>query len=217
MLLYNYGRPLETAVEGIFTLPNGQSGLCTTKKVSSESVEFAYKTPTSDSPATPNLTPAIGSPVSLDLEELGAFGGVLTSQSNDGFEVEVNHENRSSVSNKLAYMAVKRGVAVESTYKVNFDTDRIEPIHKDCSFTDHTGTLRKGFVVNLSKFDALIRTAPANIPPLGARIVMRGPEWHGAEIAIAFEIGFIAKFCVPIPADRFSTELRFAPSSDSRF
>jgi len=210
MLLYSYGRPMELAVEGTFMTPNGQSGPCKTKKVSSERVEFAYPERASYSPATLQAKPAIGSRVSLDVEGLGTFGGVLTSENEDGFEVAVNKENRSSVSTKLAHIAAKRGSGVETAYVVKPNAVRIEPVHKDCSFTDHTGTLKKGFVVNLSQFDALIRTSPANIPPLGTRIVIRGPEWHGAEVAIVFEIGFIAKFCLPIPADRFSTELRFS-------
>jgi hypothetical protein len=210
LLLYNYGRPMDIAVEGVFSLPNGQSGMCTTKKVSSESVAFAYTAPNSYSPAMPNLRTRVGSPVSLDLDVVGTFGGVLTAENEDGFEVAVNKENRTAVSTKLAHIAVKRGIGVESTYTVEPGAVRIEPTHKDCLFTDHTGTLKKGLVVNLSHFDALIRTAPANIPPLGARIVIRGPEWHGAEAAIVFEIGFIAKFCIPIPAHKFSTELRFA-------
>jgi hypothetical protein len=210
LLLYNYGRPMDVAVDGVFALPNGQSGGCKTKKVSSEFVEFAYMPPPDYSPAKPPLQAAIGSPVSLDLDGIGKFGGVLTSQSEDGFEISVDPENRSALSTKLAHIAVKRGIGVESAYTVKPGAARIEPTHKDCAFTDHTGTLRKGMVVNLSQFDVLIRTAPANIPPLGVRIVMRGTEWHGAEVAIVFEIGFIAKFCIPIPADRFSTELRFA-------
>lgn len=209
LLLYNYGHSVDLALDGLFTLPNGQSGTCTTIKVSSELVELAFVPPPSCSPDAPHLRTPIGSPVCLALEGIGTFGGVLMSQSEDGFEVAVNKENRSAVSTKLAHIAVQRGIGVEAAYSVKPGAVRIEPTHKDCSFTDHTGTLKKGLVVNLSPFDALIRTAPANIPPLGARIVIRGPEWHGAEAAIVFEIGFIAKFCVPIPADRFSTELRF--------
>jgi hypothetical protein len=64
-------------------------------------------------------------------------------------------------------------------------------------------------IVNLSQFDALIRASATIIPPMGTRIVLRGPVWHGADVISIFEIGFMVKFCLPIPHDQFSAALRF--------
>jgi hypothetical protein len=212
LLLYNYGRPMDLAVGSKYTLSNGQSATCTTKKVSSESIDFVYNAPSSAAPSEPRPKMPLGSAVALDLDEVGSCGGVLTSQSDDGFRVAVNKDSRSLVSTKLAHIAVKRGLGVEATSAVRTGVARIEPHNKDCGFTDHTGTLRKGKIVNLSQFDALIRAAATIIPPMGSRIVLRGPVWHGADVISTFEIGFMVKFCLPIPLDKFNAGIIFSDS-----
>ncbi len=210
LLVYNYGRPMDLAVGSKLTLPDGQSATCKTRKVSSESIDFVYNAPTSEgepNPSRPALS--VGSSVSLDVDEVGALKGVLTSQTKDGFQVAVNKDSRAMVGTKLAHIAVKRGIGVDSTSAVKTGVARIEPVDKNCNFTDNTGSLRNGMIVNLSQFDALIRVSSTIIPPIGSRIVLRGPIWHGADVINAFEIGFMVKFCLPIPADQFSTAIRF--------
>ncbi len=210
LLLYNYGRPMDLAVDSKFTLPNGESAACKTKKVSSESIDFVYNAPPPNAPSAPRPVMPVGSPVSLDLDEVGACGGVLTSHNEDGFRVAVNKDSRSAVSTKLAHIAVKRGIGVEAMGAMKTGVPRIEPANKNCAFTDHTGMLRTGMIVNLSQFDALIRASATIIPPMGTRIVLRGPVWHGADVISTFEIGFMVKFCLPIPDDKFTTALTFA-------
>jgi hypothetical protein len=210
LLVYNYGRPMDLSVGSTFTLPDGQSATCKTKTVSSESIDFVYNAASPEAPGTPRPVLSVGSAVSLDLDEVGACKGVLTSQSEDGFQVAVNKDSRGLVSTKLAHIAVKRGIGVDSISAVRTGVTRIEPDNKNCAFTDHTGTLRKGMIVNLSQFDALIRAAATIIPPMGSRIVLRGPVWHGADVISTFEIGFMVKFCLPIPEDKFSTALVFS-------
>ncbi len=211
LLLYNYGRPMDLAVGSKLTLSNGQSATCQTRKVSAESIDFVDNapSPSDDAPVAPRPAMRLGSSVSLDVDEVGALKGVLTSQSEDGFQVAVNKDSRTLVGTKLAHIAVKRGIGVDSTTALKTGVKRIEPINKNCGFTDHTGALRSGMIVNLSQFDALIRVSSTIIPPMGSRIVLRGPVWHGADVISAFEIGFMVKFCLPIPAEQFSTALRF--------
>jgi hypothetical protein len=209
LLLYNYGRPMDLAVESKFTLPSGESAACKTKKVSSESIDCVFNAPSSEATTTARPVMPVGSAVSLDLDEVGACGGVLTSHNEAGFRVAVNKENRSAVSTKLAHIAVKRGIGVDATSTLKTGVPRIEPANKNCAFTDHTGMLRTGTIVNLSQFDALIRASATIIPPMGTRIVLRGPVWHGADVISTFEIGFMVKFCLPIPNDQFSAALRF--------
>ncbi len=221
LLLYNYGLPMAMTAESKCTLPGGESATCKTTKVSSESIDFVYNAPSSGEPATPRQLMPVGSPVSLDVDEVGALKGVLTSQNEEGFQVAVNKDSRTMVSERLAHIAVKRGIGVDATSAVKAGATRIEPINKNCSFTDHMGALRKGMIVNLSQHDALIRAAAAIIPPLDSRIVLRGPEWHGAYVTGAFEIGFMVKFCLPIPEAQFTTAIRFcdadiAPTNSPR-
>jgi hypothetical protein len=209
LLLYNYGRPMEITSASKCILPDGQTAACETRTVSSDSVDFVYSA-SDGSPDAPRPKLRLGSPVSLDVKEVGAFGGVLTSQNEEGFQVAVDKKSQSLVGTRLAHIAVERGIGIDSTNTIKAGAARLEPKNKNCSFTDHAGVLRKGTIVNLSQFDALIRAAAAIIPPVGSRIVLRGPEWHGAYVINSFEIGFMVKFCVPIPDERFSPAIAFS-------
>ncbi len=208
LLLYNYGRPMAMTSASTCRLPDGQTAACETRTVSSDSVDFVFTESDGASGANPKLP--LGSPVELDVKEVGAFGGVLTSQNEDGFQVAIDKKSHGLVGTRLAHIAVERGIGINSTDTIKSGVQRLEPTNKDCSFTDHKGTLRKGTIVNLSQFDALIRAPAAIIPPLGSRIVLRGPEWQGAYVINSFEIGFMVKFCVQIPDERFSPEITFS-------
>lgn len=210
LLLYQYGRPMDIAVDSRFTLPDGQAATCKTKKISSESVDFVYNEAGDNKQNMPPRSMSVGSPLSLEIDEVGSVGGVLTAQSEDGFKVTVDSNSRNMLSNRLAHIAVKRGLGVDASTTVKTGVPRIEPVNKNCNFTDHTGTVRKGMIVNLSQYDALIRAAASFIPPIGTRIVLRGPEWHGAYVISTFEIGFVVKFCIPIPPEQFSPAIRFS-------
>ena len=89
----------------------------------------------------------------------------------------------------------------------NLGISRIEPSMKSCSFADETGTLRKGVVVNLSQIDVLIKTS--HVPCLTSRIIFSGSPRRVAEVTRTFEIGFVAKFCIPIPHGEFSAGIQF--------
>jgi hypothetical protein len=192
---------------GISKLSNGQSLPCATKSISSESVDLIYK-----KPALGTLKPTynkshLGSAVALDLEEIGAFKGVITSQSKSGFQVAVDDGYRNSLSSKLAHLADKRGIKHDVSIASGPGITRIEPAQKECSFKDPEGILRSGIIVNLSQADVLVRAA--HIPSVPSIISFKGPRLYAAEVTNVFAIGFLAKFCIPIPAPEFSKDIQF--------
>jgi len=209
LLLYRAGRSMDLSAASKCTLPGGQSADCTTQKVSSESIQLVYNPPSPDAPEAPRPSLRVGAPVSLNVEDVGSLRGVLTSQNEQGFQISVNQESRNLVGTRLAHIAVKRGIGIEATGAIKTGAPRIQLVRSACEFTDYSATLRKGVIVNLSRYDALIRASAAIIPPLGSRIVLRGREWHGADVISAFEIGFVVQFCIPFPEDKFSKDLLF--------
>jgi len=212
LLIYNYGHPMDLAVETRLTGPSGSSAACKTKKLSSESIECRYNPTASGEPPTMPRRMAIGSVVSLEMDKVGAFKGVLTSQSEEGFEIALPKENQKMLGTRLAHIAAERGDSPDALGTIKHGVTRIEPIRKECAFTDLSATLRTATIVNLSQYDALLRASGENIPPLGSRIVLRGDEWHGADVISVFEMGFIVRFSIPIPAEKFAPTLRFTSS-----
>ncbi|MGB8278043.1 MAG: hypothetical protein WCF20_08980 [Methylovirgula sp.] len=207
--LYHYGLPIEIELRGLCTLPNGRSTACKTKKISSESADFIYDLANGGYRfKLPDEMPA-GSPMHLDLDRLGEFHGALTSQNSAGFKIAVDGDCKDMLSNRLALLAAAiRGTSLDdASVAAKPSVTRLEPDSKSCRFTDHTGTLRKGWVINVSQIDALIK-API-VPPVGAHIVFSGPRRYAAEVTRAFEIGFAVKFCDPIPAEEFSAAIKF--------
>jgi len=210
LLLYSYGQPMELALESHFSSGNGPSTPCKTTKLKSDSIDFAYKPARSEANTPPPRRMAVGSVVSLDMEEVGSLKGILTSQDEQGFQVAIRPENQKTLGTRLAHIAALKGIGAEATGTIKAGAPRIEPVRTECTFTDLTGSLKAGTIVNLSQYDALIRASAGNIPPLGSRIVFRGQEWHGAEVISIFEIGFIVKFNIPIPDEKFTRALCFS-------
>jgi hypothetical protein len=207
--LYHYGLPIEIELPGLCTLPNGRSMACKTKKISSESVNFIYDlSGTGYRFKLPNDMPA-GSTMHIDLDRIGEFHGALTLQNADGFQIAVDGEYKNILSNRLALLATTiRNVGLDDgTGTVKPSITRLEPDTKGCRFTDYTGVVRKGAVINVSQVDALIKAAV--IPPVGSHIVFGGPRSYAAEVTRVFEIGFAVKFCPPIPENEFSAAIKF--------
>ena len=145
----------------------------------------------------------------LDLDQIGAFRGVLAAQNPEGFQIAVDHDCKSMVGTKLADLASARGISFDETAKHERERiTRIEPDNKSCTFTDHKGALRKGKLVNMSRVDALIKAAI--LPPVATHIVFGGPRQYLAEVTRTFEIGFAIKFCPPIPSEEFSAAIKFS-------
>ncbi len=209
MLIYGYGLPIALTLDGVCTLPGGASAKCQTTKISSESVNIVYApTPPGEPKPVRDAMPQ-GAAVNLTLDEVGALRGTLTSQHNNGFEVAVDNAYQTVLGAKLSHIAAKRGIPPQAAPVPSIPIEtRIEPVSKDCWFLDHTGTLRKGLIVNLSQIDVLLRSTI--IPPMGARIVFRGPHRHAAEVTSIFKIGFMAKFCNQLPVQEFTTAIKFS-------
>lgn len=127
-----------------------------------------------------------GSAVNLDLDQIGAFRGVVASKKSEGFRVAVDDKCKPMVRNKLAHMAAEHAISLDdASAAAKSSVTRIEPNIRSCSVLDHTGTLRQGTIVNVSQVDALIRSRI--IPPLKSRIVLRGLRRHLAEVTHTFE------------------------------
>lgn len=210
--LYHHGPLIEVELRGTCTMPDGGSTKCKTKTISPEAVNLGYDVETADPPTKRSdeiLVILVGSAAHLDLDRIGAFRGVVTSQNSEGFRVAVNEDCKPMLRNKLIHMAADGGISLDDASVVaKSSITRIEPNIKSCSFTDHTGTLRKGKIVNVSQIDALIKTR--FIPPLTSRIVFRGSRRDVAEVTHTFEIGFAVRFCTPIPAEEFSATIKFS-------
>ncbi|HEY5225895.1 MAG TPA: hypothetical protein VIJ06_03810, partial [Methylovirgula sp.] len=84
---------------------------------------------------------------------------------------------------------------------------RLEPETKNCRFTDPAGVLRKGWIINVSRIDALIK-APV-VPPVGSQVAFAGRGHREAQVSRAFEIGFAVNFREPIPEGEFSAAIKF--------
>jgi len=207
--LYDHRLPIDVELPGRCTMPNGRSTTCKTKKISSESVDLVYDLQTAGYPIRyPEEIPA-GSTIHLDLEQIGNFHGVLTSQNFEGFRVAVDVECKGMLISKLAQVAaaIRNTNFVEPPHEVKRNVVRIEPNVKSCNYTDNMGMMRKGKIINVSPLDALIKAAI--IPPIGTHIVFGGPQARVAEVTRTFEIGFSVQFSAPIPEHEFSPNIKF--------
>jgi hypothetical protein len=203
LLLYNYGLPIDAVLAAACTLPNGLAVNCKTKSITSESVDFAY-----DGTSGPRYDKShIGSAVQFNLDEVGTFKGVIASQDNDGFQVKVDEGAKGALTSKLADLATSRGIKHDVALAGGPQITRLELKNKSCAYDDPIGVLRSGTIVNISPVDALIRAR--YVPPKPGIIAFRGPKRYGAEVADAFAIGFLVKFCTPIPARDFSEQMKF--------
>lgn len=205
--LYHYGLPIEIELPGLCILPNGRSGACKTRKISSDQVELLY-----DGGVAAyrfKLPPELlaGAPMRLDLERIGEFHGALKAHTQDGFQLAVDAECKHLLSNRLAILATTiRNAGLDDTTVNKPSVIRLEPDMKNCRFTDQVGVARKGTIINVSQVDALIKTPI--VPPVGAHIVFSGPGRYAAEVTRVFEIGFAVTFLPPIPAAQFSAAIR---------
>jgi len=206
--LYDHRLPIDVELPGRCTMPNGRSTTCKTKTISSESVELVYDLQTAGYPIKPPEEIPPGSTIHLDVDQIGNFHGTVTSQNSEGFQLAVDVNCKGMLISKLSRIAASmrgsRFVTPAATAHTNIT--RIEPTIKTCSFTDNTGTVRRGKIINISQIDALIK-APV-IPPVGSQIVFSGRPTHAAEVTRSFEIGFAVKFCPPIPVEQFSAAIR---------
>lgn len=206
---YDHRLPIDIELPGRCMMPNGRSSTCKTRKISSESVDLVYDLKTAGYPIRPPEEIPAGSTIHLDLDRIGNLHGLLTAQNLAGFELAVDVNCKGMLISKLAHMRtpIRNRGGDTSAVATRTSITRIEPDLKTCSFTDSTGTLLKGKIINLSHIDALIK-API-IPPVGTHIVFSGPQRYMAEVTRSFEIGFAVKFRTAIPAEKFSAAIKF--------
>ncbi|MGB8278488.1 MAG: hypothetical protein WCF20_11245 [Methylovirgula sp.] len=207
--LYDHRLPIDVELPGRATMPNGRSTTCKTRTISSESVDLVYDLQTAGYPIRhPEEIPA-GSTVHLDLDQIGNFHGIVTSQNSEGFQLAVDVDCKGMLITKLARVAaaVRNASFDEAPLTARRSVTRIEPTVKNCNYTDHMGLMRKGKIINLSPSDALIKAAI--IPPIATHIVFGGQQARVAEVTRTFEIGFAVQFCAPIPEEEFSAAIKF--------
>jgi hypothetical protein len=206
--LYDHRLPIDVELPGRATMPNGRSTTCKTKKISSESVDLVYDLQTTGYPLkAPEEIPA-GSTVHLDLEQIGNFHGVVTSQNAEGFQLAVDVDCKGMLISKLAQVAaaIRNTTFEEAPLEAKRNVTRIEPTIKNCSYTDNMGMMRKGKIINISPYDALVKATV--IPQISTFIIFGGPHARLAEVTRTFEIGFAVQFCAPIPDEDFSVAIK---------
>jgi hypothetical protein len=204
--LYNYGPSISIALHATCVMPNGRSIACRTKRLSAGAVEFGYSSLARDDPQGTCADAPTGTPMRLDVEEVGAFHGVLCAKDMDGFQIAVDDSCKPLLSERITRFAQAQNIAFDDIAASDRVT-RIEPNRTGCTFTDHIGILRKGKIVNVSRFDALIKATI--IPPVASTVIFSGEPRRPAEVLRRFEIGFAVKFQQPIPADDFSADILF--------
>jgi hypothetical protein len=208
-IAYDHRLPIDIELPGRATMPNGRSTTCKTTRISSESVDLVYDLQTASYPLrSPEQIPA-GSTVHLDLDQIGNFHGQLTSQNSEGFQLAIDVNCKGMLITKLAHVAaaIRNASFEEAPSAAKRSVTRIEPDVKSCTYTDHTGQVRKGKIINVSPYDALIK-API-IPPIATLIVFAGKAARVAEVTRTFEIGFAVQFSASIPEAEFSAAITF--------
>lgn len=205
MALYDYRPLLETKLQGTCSLPGGGTAKCKTKSISSESVKLTYEAAGGAAKSSEEMQ--AGARVQLNLDEIGNFRGVVATKKAQELEVRVDDDCKPLLRNKLSRLVAEHAVNLHEGKGSTGALGKIEPAIKSCNFIDHTGTIRHGVIVTLTRTDALVKARI--VPPVRARITFRGAQRQMAEVTRNFEMGFAAKFCTAIPAADFSPSLKF--------
>lgn len=207
MALYDYRPFIEAELRGSCSLPNGSLENCKTKSVSADSVSLVYD-PKTNSARRRSDEIKTGSKIQLNLEQIGTFHGVVASKKPEELQVAVDESFKPMLKSKLSYMAAEHAIGLHEGDQGASRNVKIEPAVKNCSFIDHTGTLRQGVVVNLSQTDALIKARI--VPPVRSRIIFRGTQRRAADVTNNFELGFAVKFCNQIATEDFSAAIKLS-------
>lgn len=207
--LYDHRLPIDIELPARCMMPSGRSTTCKTKKISSEAVDLVYDLQTAGYPIRYPEELPVGSTIHLDVDRIGNFHGAVTSQNFEGFQLAVDVACKGMLITKLAQVAaaIRRTTFEEPPTTARKNVTRIEPTHKNCSYTDDMGQVRKGKIINVSIYDALIKAAV--VPPVGTHIVFAGRHSRVAEVTRTFEIGFAVQFAAPIPDSEFSPAIKF--------
>jgi hypothetical protein len=208
MALYDYRPLIDVELRGSFSI-NGSSVKCKTTSISPEAVNLVC-----DPPATPASVRGAaemnaGSRVHLNLDQIGPFRGVVASKKAEAVRITVDDDDKPKLRTRLSRMAAERAVTMHEDPKSTKSAPmKIEPTITACSFVDHTGTIRRGVVVNITQVDVLIKARI--VPPVGSRITFRGSLRQTADVTRNFELGFVARFCSSIPVEAFTPAIKFS-------
>lgn len=200
---FDFWPPLNLELPGRCTLPGLENISCKSTAISPQSATVVYETVKDIAPKGLSLT---GRTAQLDLDRIGPVNGLVTSQCDKELSIAVDQSCRDALRRQLSKIAKEAKITFDEQPKT-FNVIRIEPKNKVCAFTDNTGVVRKGKIVNLSQIDILIRTAI--IPARDSRIIFQDRHHSLAKVVRSFEIGFVASFYSPIPTHDFSTAIRF--------
>lgn len=198
MALYDYRPFIDVELRGTAAI-NGNAANVKATSISPDVVNLVFDP--SDNPAPAKK----GGKVQLNLDKIGPFRGTIASQKAEAVRVDVDRDCKPMLKNKLSRMVAELAVDVHDG-RQSVNAIKIEPAIKACSFFDHTGTMRRGVVVNISQTDALIKARI--IPPLASRITFRGSIKRFADVTRTFEMGFAARFCNLIPAEEMTPDLK---------
>lgn len=196
---------LALEVEGTCRMPGLDALRCRSRSISPAAAVFAYDLDHAH-PARASGASLTGRKTDLHLDRVGSISGLVTAQDLAEFSVAIDETCRESLRGRLSRIAKDANIPFDETPN-RLDITRIEPDKKNCAFSDETGAVRKGKIVNFSQIDILIRTAI--IPARNSHVIFRDPQRRLAKVTRSFETGFAANFCMPIPAHTFSAALKF--------
>jgi hypothetical protein len=210
--------PQAIELDGLCELPNGLDRSCRTKSIGPQAIDIVYQDAmdAGDKRQSPKAGFVSGT-VQFDLDQVGKFQGVLTTQTPDGFQVAVDPKFSGLLLTKLArYMA--RGITGHHDHRAGQGnrsaSERIVPANSFCTYRDRNGILNKGTLVNISRLDALVKTR--SLPELNSLITFSGRRQRRAHVIRCLESGFAALFVDPLVEQEFSAEIVLADEFGGR-
>lgn len=187
-------KPTPIVLDGRRILSNGTSQVCKTKTISKHSVDLYCEQPISVLSLPEETEPLTGHRISIDLDKIGRFKGIVTADTEDGIILAVDEDFKAHIESKLTELMVP------------VRTKRIEPENRVCMFSLASGEQHKAKLINISTRDALLRCG--TLPDLGALLTFAGTGKYTAEVTRTFEIGFEVRFNPPIPDDQLSVKIK---------
>lgn len=202
MAVYSPGLAIELELEAVLATPDGEATKCGPKSIKPEGVDVVCEAKSDKEGSGRHGDALIGPPAQMEMNEFGSAEGLSPKVESDGQPV---------LEKKLDRLLSDCGMAADKDRgNRSSAATRIEPTVKSCTFADEAGILRTGIVVNVSQFDALIKTT--HVPRLASQVIFSGSPKRTAEITRNFEIGFVAKFSIPLAEEEFSDAIQFTNS-----
>lgn len=177
---------------GFYGLADGQRYPCRTLQIDPNQLSLSCQ-----------VSGKPGDHVDLDLDLLGSLHGVIEGQMAAGLRVNVGDGYQDHIAQKLAWfkacLSPGADAAVDSIKARG--ARRIVPWQTTCRFVDPDGVLRTAMILNISCSGAALKSDC--LPPVGAPIVLGGPDGRRGLTVRRFEGGFAMAFLESIPAEIF--------------